>query len=375
MNKTSVPPVAKTIEIDLPLEGPSTAGKPTRLYKPIFISGLRKSGTSMTKDLLDGHPDLYVFPPNELHFFRFTDHDSIVKDKLARESDLEKLKMLVATQKFVDQLEKRSRMTTLIDFETYHRIVRDARVASHAEIYQTILFAMAKASPWFQGDVLATRFVSKSVLETEYVPDLVRWFPDMKFIYVLRNPYGHFNAIRWSMRSQGEVDTRTKKFSAWRHPYPYLGPELKRMKLSYYFMRRWKRLYPEHFDVLVYDRLVLNPEEELRKLCAFLELEFHECLLGTTKCGESRARGGWTTDQNRTDNSIDPSPATRWREQISPLEIRLVNRYFAREIEEFGFEVIPSRASRLLPFHISERPTTYVLNRMLFASRVAAVWD
>ena len=30
------------------------------LHQPIIISGLRKSGTSMVRNLLDGHPDLFV---------------------------------------------------------------------------------------------------------------------------------------------------------------------------------------------------------------------------------------------------------------------------------------------------------------------------
>jgi hypothetical protein len=42
------------------------------LKQPIFISGLRKSGTSMVKNLLDNHPALFMYPPNEFHFFKFT---------------------------------------------------------------------------------------------------------------------------------------------------------------------------------------------------------------------------------------------------------------------------------------------------------------
>ncbi len=42
------------------------------MKQPIFISGLRKSGTSMVKNLLDNHPALFMFPPNEFHFFTFT---------------------------------------------------------------------------------------------------------------------------------------------------------------------------------------------------------------------------------------------------------------------------------------------------------------
>jgi hypothetical protein len=42
------------------------------LNRPVFTSGLRKSGTSMARRLLDGHSALYMHSINELHFFHFT---------------------------------------------------------------------------------------------------------------------------------------------------------------------------------------------------------------------------------------------------------------------------------------------------------------
>ena len=49
----------------------------TPLVKPIFVSGLRKSGTSMMRHLFDGHPDIFSNPKGEFHFFRYTDIDAI----------------------------------------------------------------------------------------------------------------------------------------------------------------------------------------------------------------------------------------------------------------------------------------------------------
>ncbi len=44
------------------------------MKSPIFVSGLSKSGTSMVKTLFDGHPDLFVVPPNEMLFFFFSEY-------------------------------------------------------------------------------------------------------------------------------------------------------------------------------------------------------------------------------------------------------------------------------------------------------------
>ena len=189
-----------------------------RLHRPIFISGLRKSGTSMTKALFDSHPDLFVFPPNEMHFFRFTDHPSVVKDKKAREPDLEKLKHLVAHQKFIRNQGKRQ--AEILPIDEFDRLVDEAAVRHPADIISLILRSMATVARNWDGDVDNVRYLAKSVLETEYVPDLMQWFPDMKFIYVMRNPYGHFNAIRWSMRSRGSVSPAGQEVQRDQAPLP-----------------------------------------------------------------------------------------------------------------------------------------------------------
>ena len=45
----------------------------TKMSRPIFLLGCHKSGTSLLRSLLDGHPDLFVIPI-ETHFFQATGH-------------------------------------------------------------------------------------------------------------------------------------------------------------------------------------------------------------------------------------------------------------------------------------------------------------
>jgi hypothetical protein len=328
---------------------------------------LRKSGTSFVKNLLDGHPELFVWPPNELHLFRYSDHAALVRDKKRICQNLQDLKHELSRQRFITRqhFESRAEQGTLQDLSGYRRhvdveqfleLVDRATVTSYKEIYEVLFRAMAKASRHFAGDVDNVRFVSKSVLETEYLPELVRWFPDLKFVYVLRNPYGHFNAVRNSMRRR---DGSLGRFSP---PYPYLGREIATMQGSYYFMLKWRDLYPEQFHILVYDRLLDDPEPHLRELCRFLGIEPHETLMTPTLCGEPWSGNSWY----KGFDGIDKSPLTHWMGDISGGEIRLINTHFANVFDEFGFERIESRTSRLVPFHPSERPINYLANRALF---------
>ena len=338
--------------------------------QPIFISGLRKSGTSFIKNLLDDHPELFVWPANELHLFRYSSHPSLVKDKLANCENFGELMHRLSRQHFVtdpDAKHRKFRGTEYdssgywqnVDVEKFLEIVDQSNVTSHADAYETLFRAMAKASRHFSGDIEDVRFASKTVLETEFFPELLQWFPDLKFVYVMRNPYGHFNAIRRGMRK------RKGKLGLFFPPYPYLGREIPRMRASYYFMRKWKALYPDQFYVLVYDRLLEDVDMHMRDLCAFLGIEFKEIVTRPTVCGEP-----WASNSTYGQfHGVSTAPLTKWKKDVSGGEIRLINTYFEDVLDEFEFEKLETRASHFTPFHASERPITYFANRALYLMR------
>jgi len=331
------------------------------MEEPIFISGLRKSGTSMVKGLLDNHPELFVYPPNELHLFRFSHHPAIVKDKQARESDPNELKNIIANQHFITRLNDSTfqYFTDQVDVDTYTEEIETCEVNTPADVYRANYQAMATAT----GQASPGTFVTKTVLETEFFPNLREWFPDLKFIYVLRNPYAHFNAARNSIRAD-RARGESPEFNALKHPYPFIGSELRRMKGSYYFMNKFSELYPEHFYILSYDEILKNPEEQLRQLSDFLEISFNRDLLQPSICGEPW--GGNSMHEDVFDG-ISKKPLTHWQQDTSDLEIRLINEFFADIIDEYDFEQLESNASILRRLHPSEwNPLTYVANRVIF---------
>jgi len=197
------------------------------------------------------------------------------------------------------------------------------------------------------------------VLETEFVPYLRQWFPDTKFVYVLRNPYGHFASARNSMRitdgSEGDA------LSILDDPYPFIGSELRRMKLSYYLMGKYKRLYPDQFYVLVYDDILRAPESTLRSLTEFLGIEYHESITNPTICGEQWGGNSWYEDEF---DGIDTSPLDHWMDDISRLEKQVITDLFGDLIDEYGFDRLSTDVSLFRPFSVAERPHTYLANRL-----------
>ena len=322
------------------------------MKKPIFISGLRKSGTSMVKNLLDNHPDLYMYPPNELHFFKFTHfhnlgrkitHSSIGKkpfDQIIEE---------VCESKWFNPWKRPANVDwdSFVDIEKLHALIRTSKAVTFRDLFLDIANAMAAATTTFEGDLETHRFTCKGVQQEEFFPELREWFPDLKMIYVLRNPYGQLNSAINNMRQTRKgyeekmrIGVDLKKLDA-SFKYPYLGPRLRQMRVSYYFMRKFAELYPNNFYILKYDDLLMDTENTIMKLCEFLELGFHENLMQVSVCGKPIRQMGWSVKQYK-DSNVSRAPLTAWRDQMSRLAIRLVTLYFEDMLQDFGFEVVQS---------------------------------
>ncbi len=335
---------------------------------PIFISGLRKSGTSMVKTCLDSHPELFVFPGNELHLFKFSYHPSIVKDKSAFIKDPKELTRKIADNKFINRIadENSEFYIPEFDYNAFKRYIEDFEIKDYKEVYEALCKAFYYAIGK-KGNLDNLRFVSKTVLETEFFPELLSWYPDMKFIYVLRNPYAHFVSAIKSLRTHTRINKKQTyegmKLSSLKNPYPYLAPEIFRMKYSYYFMEKFQRIYPDKFYILIYDDLLKDSQNELKKLSQFLGINYDPVLLKPSIMNEIWKGNSWNKHQF---TQISKAPLDEWKKDISGGEIRLINKFFSDLIEKY-FTLETADSGILKPYHLSEyKPHVYIMNRLLY---------
>jgi hypothetical protein len=350
------------------------------LDRPIFISGLRKSGTSMVRQLLDGHPDLFVLPINELHFFEFTPFVGSLRG--SRNAQIERASRIhtpeegaVAAAQF-KFLSREHSPNSPVNFEAIQKDILDRHPQTWAELYECIVRSIAQHSPTGSELRQDTRFAAKGVQQEDFLIEFLQMFPDLKFIYVLRNPYGQFNAainqIRYSLvksEKQSEIGRDIDKLNKIA-PYPYLGQRLKQMSTSYFFMRKWVQLFPENFYIFVYDRLLENEQAEIESLCDFLEISYHDSLHQTTQLGKEARRQGWSAGGQRDNSAIDRAGLDAWMDQMPPGAIRLITKTFPDVLDEFGFERATSaRRDLSLRIHPKESIKDAAANRWLFTNQ------
>ncbi len=293
---------------------------------PVFILGCTKSGTSLLRNLFDGHPCLFAIPA-ESHFFQYTGSwvNYFFRRSQPKNFTFDEMKNhLVRWIEFSN-----SRSNTVADGFTsgkwnlekfketmYSRPVYSLKELS--DLYVECIYVSLYGKPF--PDI---RFVEKSVENAEFALEWLQLYPDARFIYILRNPYSNLVAIRKFMNAAR---------------FPFSNRAMLGMDNSYYFLYKNRKLIPsEKYKVVIYEDLIKQPEKIMEELAAFTGIEFNEILLSPTLSGEA-----WTGNSTSkiSYSGISDLNLEKWKKEITKYEIKIVNEFFPHVLKDYNFEMI-----------------------------------
>src|SRR5215813_5723825 len=206
--------------------------------RPDFLCvGVHKGGTTWLYQQLDSHPDFWMPPVKELHYF----------DQLARVHRASALRCRDERDlRFLEMLKTVSAVPT-IDLENYGRLFEP------------------KAS-LLSGDISP----NYSTLSSEVIQQIVRYFPNLKVIFLARDPVErvwshlsmevHYHQIEaFDATDIDEVDRNLLRRGLLLRSYPST------------IVARWKRhVHPDRFRIYFFDDLQRNPTELRRRILNFL---------------------------------------------------------------------------------------------------------
>jgi len=302
------------------------------------------------RSLLDGHPELFVIP-FESHFFQLAGFwvDNEYRFSLPQKYDPETL-----AGRFTRFIRKAASEANayaanfasgLVDPEAFQEKFRPESLADFRagpELMRLYFDCIRHAAKF---DSKGSRFVEKSVENAEFVPLLKSWFPEAKFIHVIRNPYANFVSLR--------------KFRSVNGPYPLINRMIRTFYNNYYFLYYNRALIPGYF-VMRYEDLVRDPESTLRKACEFLGIGFDPVLLNPSIGG--RPWGGNSVFGTRF-SGIDASNLDRWKSAIHPMEVAYLNKAFSFVFQDFDYPVMEPKGSSWKRAR-GENMSRYLFNRM-----------
>jgi hypothetical protein len=310
-------------------QGPSQrrAGEP----EAIFIVGISRSGTTLTRRILDRNSRIAIATENHYlghlvpwegarHYFRRV-------GDLREDAAVRRLVRLIYSGEF----QRRSRFRELSPYWRWltDRVPRadiEARLLASDRSERGLFEAFLRIYADRRGKAIMGE---KTPAHLAYVDTLLTWFPDARVIHCLRDP-----------RAVYVSELRRRAEHATGFPYRELGraPAVLEafvlLQVTWAWARavnahrRLARRYPDRYSVLRFEDLVTAPQKTLTELCSFLGVELEPRML------EQRvtSRGALVGEAG-----FDAGAADRWRSSIRARQRWALERLLGHRLTVMGY--------------------------------------
>ena len=296
---------------------------------PIFIGGYRNSGTTLLVNLLDSHPELLVWPDESTFFYEY-----FPIMELEEYSSEEKLN--VATERVIGRINLWGRnIKKKLDIEELKKEFRCAIKDQDITPKNVLLANMKAFQRWYQPGNYPRFWVLKTAVCQAYTTEILEWFPNAKFIIVLREPKDVWASLsnHWP---------REKKF--FDSKKDLLQNMIENFRDAFEFSSCAYELYgAEKIMFVHYEDIVANPVEVMKNLAEFIGIKYADSMIKPTVLGMD-----WYGNNRQGINfdGISSYNTNRWKERIDKEEAKIVEHYMSRYMIKFGYPFVFSRKER-----------------------------
>lgn len=289
----------------------------------VLLTGHRKSGTTMFLNLFDGHRALCCYPVDlsilYAYFPRFICEHHTEDELRARLDtivcDLLQHKMSKYGVKNVDVRTFREDFFAHLESKN----IRDPKQVIQAMTTAWRSLVEQNNRPWL---------VVKETSADIYAAELIKWFPKMRIIQLVRDPRDNYAALKagvekyYSKFGEGYRETLAS----------LLHRALIDMRMA---LVNKKRFGADRYLVLRFEDVARSTENSMRSVASFLGIEFDTCLLKPTVYGRSIPGNSF---EGELMYSVSTKNVDRWRERITPAEAQIIEFHFSGIMEEFGYQ-------------------------------------
>ena len=269
-----------------------------------FIVGTGRCGTTLLQAMLSSHPRIFI--PPETWFFCSFDPARVATDPITDDKALDRyLGALFASHQWAE-LE--------IHADEFAADVRAGERTGRA-IFLRIMRRWAERTG-------KPRAGEKTPHHIKNTGDVLRRFPQAKFIHIYRDPRDVALSMlqnKWRpMRVERYARTWAKAMDRHEGLARALGPGV--------------------YTGVRFETLLDQPESELRRLSAFLAEDFDPAMLAYDRReerGYSDREKGW---KDMTLRPLDASRIGRYRQGLTARQIRSIERTVGERLEKYGYQ-------------------------------------
>ena len=300
--------------------------------KILFIGGHRKSGTSMVRDLFDGHSDVSCYPPDLTVLYAY--FPQFLKDHHEAKDLIDRLDRIV-----VKELELSYKMSGAVlpapiskfkecffdDLSQVHQLKDMQKII-------TRIFSCYKNWSSDNKNQKNINVIKETSIEI-YAQQLFNWFPDAQFLQIMRDPRDNYAALK------AGVEQKYKKYGEDEHVT--LLSLINRLGTSMRMGLINQKIYDgAHYNIVKFEDITSMTQPAMEKICQWLNMPFEETLLTPSKFSQSSKGNNF---DGKDFSKISNAHVGAWKDRITEEEAKIIEFYLGDLMQEYGYNLAFSK--------------------------------
>jgi len=238
---------------------------------PVFITGNATSGTTLLRNLLDGHDDLMVLPV-QMSLRAFVNDEGLLNSNFSIDNFFETgpTTGIFSLSLNKDSVESGCRDYTDIDFHKFKKLVLDKwDGATGKSLQEAVIKGFFESSKY--KSKAPKMWIEKTHGNEKLIELFLEWYPNVRIVHIIRDPYDNFSSYRKKTKQQGGIVDVVSHAAEWAR--------------SIDNVLEAHQLYSDKILILQFEQLLKHPRKELTRVCDFLGIEYSPVMQVPTTYG------------------------------------------------------------------------------------------
>ena len=289
----------------------------------LFLTGHRKSGTTLLHKLFDGHPEINSYPVDiGLLYAYIPCHAGKLNENDARE------RINAVIRKSTTYILGKRVSQARLEFDLEVFLSHFWHVGKSKDLTNASAIVQALAESWCEYAQLdpTLPFVVKETSQTIHARTMLADGLQAKFIHIVRDPRDNYAAIKsgvanyYSKMGESELEA--------------LASVVNRARMDLMIAARLKAESCSWFTSLRFEDLVSDSNSTMTQLAEFCDISFHTCLTQPTILGQ--AFDG-NSHEGERHSGISNKNSGRWSERISEFEVGVIEFWLSDVMRSWGY--------------------------------------
>jgi len=216
------------------------------------------------------------------------------------------------------------------DFPEFEKRFREKTADEDDGGYEVLLPALVTAYAQVSGQADKKYWAEKTPGHEKYLQALADWYPDMKVLYIIRDP-----------RDTYASNNRKKQRQSAGKETLELGRFIYRWGMSIWHMQYFQQSSINGL-IIRYEDLLRYSASTLSLVTGFLGLEYEESLATPTKLSHPWHGNSMFKDKF---SAISTAPIGRWKESLTQPQVEIIESLLGKTMSIYNYQVSTARRS------------------------------